>query len=110
MEASLYKAFAPEEAGNILDRLEIHYTPKHGSWLNMAEIEFSILSKQCLDRRISDQQSMKKEILAWQKERNGHSTPMKWRFTTEDARKKWQSFTRQLIRDDVLGCRKSRSV
>jgi hypothetical protein len=84
--ASLYKAFAPEEARRILDRLEIHYTPKHGSWLNMAEIEFSILSKQCLDRRIPDQQSMKKEISIWEKERNGHSTPMKWRFTTEDAR------------------------
>jgi len=84
--ASLYKAFAPEEARRILDRLEIHYTPKHGSWLNMAEIEFSILSKQCLNRRIPDQQSMKKEISIWEKERNGHSTPMKWRFTTEDAR------------------------
>jgi transposase len=84
--ASLYKAFAPKEARRILDRLEIHYTPKHGSWLNMAEIEFSILSKQCLDRRIPDQKSMKKEISIWEKERNGHSTPMKWRFTTEDAR------------------------
>jgi len=97
--ASLYKAFAPKEARRILDRLEIHYTPKHGSWLNMAEIEFSILSKQCLDRRIPDQKSMKKEISIWEKERNGHSTPMKWRFTTEDARIKLQ-----LIRDGVLVC------
>jgi len=84
--ASLYKAFAPEEARRILDRLEIHHTPKHGSWLNMAEIELSILGKQCLDRRIPDQQSMKKEISAWEKERNGYSKSMKWRFTTKDAR------------------------
>jgi hypothetical protein len=84
--SSLYKAFAPQEARRILNRLDIHYTPKHGSWLNMAEIEFSILSKQCLDRRIPDQKSMKKEISIWEKERNGHSASMKWRFTTEDAR------------------------
>jgi hypothetical protein len=64
--ASLYKAFAPEEARRILDKLEIHYTPKHGSWLNRAEIELSILSRQCLDRRISDQKSLNEEIAAWQ--------------------------------------------
>lgn len=84
--ASLYKTFSPEEARRILERLEIHYTPKHGSWLNMAEIEFSILSKQCLDRRIPNQKKLKKEIFAWVKKRNSISSPMKWRFTTKDAR------------------------
>ena len=84
--ASLYKAFIPEEARRILERLEIHYTPKHGSWLNMAEIEFSILSKQCLNRRIPNQKKLKKEISAWAKKRNSISSPMKWRFTTNDAR------------------------
>ena len=86
--ASLYKAFTPEEARRILDRLEIHYTPKHGSWLNMAEIELSILNRQCLNRRIGDQQIMKKETSAWEKSRNGHSSPMNCRFTTKDARMK----------------------
>ena len=84
--ASLYKAFEPQEARRILERLEIHYTPKHGSWLNTAEIELSILSRQCLDRRIADQETLKKEVSAWEKPRNAHSEPMNWRFTTEDAR------------------------
>lgn len=84
--ASLYKAFAPDEARRILERLEIHYTPKHGSWLNMAEIEFSILSKQCLNRRIPDQETLIREVAAWEDERNAQPTPMKWRFTTKDAR------------------------
>jgi transposase len=84
--ASLYKAFTPEEAPRLLERLEIHYTPKHGSWLNMAEIEFSILSKQCLDRRIPDQATLKAEVQAWVAERNACSSGMEWRFTTEDAR------------------------
>jgi transposase len=84
--ASLYKAFEPKEARRILEKLEIHYTPKHGSWLNMAEIELSILSRQCLDRRIPDQETLKKEISAWQEKRNASAHPMEWRFTTEDAR------------------------
>lgn len=84
--ASLYKAFEPKEARRILEKLEIHYTPKHGSWLNMAEIELSILSRQCMDRRIPDQEMLKTEILAWQEKRNTIARPMKWRFTTEDAR------------------------
>jgi len=84
--ASLYKAFAPCEARRILDRLEFHYTPVHGSWLNMAEIEFSILSRQCLNRRIPDQETLRKEIDAWVENRNSHPMPMNWRFTTEDAR------------------------
>lgn len=86
--ASLYKAFPPEEARRILDKLDIHYTPKHGSWLNMAEIELSILSRQCLDRRISNQETLKKEVEAWQTTRNAIGKPMEWRFTTEDARVK----------------------
>lgn len=86
--ASLYKAFPPEEARRILDKLAIHYTPKHGSWLNMAEIELSILSRQCLDRRMPDQETLKKEIAAWQASRNAIGKPMEWRFTTEDARVK----------------------
>lgn len=84
--ASLYTGFTPEEARRLLERLEIHYTPKHGSWLNMAEIEFSILSKQCLDRRIPDQATLKAEVQAWVAERNACSSTMEWRFTTEDAR------------------------
>jgi transposase len=86
--ASLYKAFEPKEARRIIEKLDIHYTPKHGSWLNMAEIELSILSRQCLDRRIPDQETLKREISIWQKKRNSISRPMEWRFTTEDARVK----------------------
>jgi transposase len=84
--ASLYKAFEPKEARRILEKLEIHYTPKHGSWLNMAEIELSILSRQCMDRRIPDQDTLKKEISAWQEKRNAIARPMEWRFTSDDAR------------------------
>lgn len=84
--ASLYKAFEPREARRILERLDIHYTPKHGSWLNMAEVEFSILSRQCLERRIPDRETLEKEVAAWAKKRNDHPKPMEWRFTTEDAR------------------------
>jgi len=83
---SLYKAFEPQEARRILDKIEIHYTPKHGSWLNMAEIEFSILSRQCLERRIPDRETLKKEVAAWVEKRNNYPKPMEWRFTTEDAR------------------------
>lgn len=86
--ASLYKAFEPAEARRLLDRLEIHYTPKHGSWLNMAEIEFSHLSRQCLDHRIPDQETMRKEVDTWVQQRNQNPKPMDWRFTTEDARTK----------------------
>lgn len=86
--ASLYKAFPPAEARRILAKLEIHYTPKHGSWLNMAEIELSILSRQCLDRRIPDQEALKIEVATWQAKRNAIARPMEWRFTNEDARVK----------------------
>jgi hypothetical protein len=84
--ASLYKAYQPEEARRILKKLQFCYTPKHGSWLNMAEIELSILSRQCLKRRIPEQTALKREVAAWQKNRNQISKPMQWRFTTEDAR------------------------
>ena len=84
--ASLYKAFPPEEARRILDRIEFHYTPKHGSWLNMAEIELSILGRQCLNRRIPDQKTFRKEVAVWQEKRNSIAGPMNWRFTTSDAR------------------------
>jgi len=84
--ASLYKAFEPDEARRILERLEFHETPKHGSWLNMVEMELSILSRQCLDRCIPDFDPLKKEVAAWVNQRNDSATEMDWRFTTEDAR------------------------
>lgn len=86
VKASLYKAFEPEEAKRILDKLEFHYTPKHGSWLNMAEIELSVLNHQCLDRRLPDQDTLKLEIAAWSEQRNQKSHSVNWRFTTADAR------------------------
>jgi len=105
--SSLYEAFAPEEARRILCRLELHYTPKHGSWLNMAEIELSILSRQCLSRRIPDQQRLRDEVAAWEKARNDKSSSIEWRFTTDDARIKlkklypsfgeWQSTSLSII-------------
>lgn len=84
--ASLYEAFAPAEAKALLDRCDFHYTPKHGSWLNMAEIEFSALQRQCLDRRIPDQETLREEIAAWEEHRNAHAVKVNWRFTTADAR------------------------
>ena len=84
--ASLYEAFEPEEARRILNRLEIHYTPKHGSWLNMAEIELGVLSRQCLNRRIPSKQILTCEAAAWEKHRNNDMCTINWRFTTADAR------------------------
>ena len=86
--ASLYKAFEPEEARRIASKLEIHYTPKHGSLLNMAEIELSILSRQCLDRRIPDQETLKVKVAVWRSDHNQDKHKMDWRFMTEDARVK----------------------
>ena len=86
--ASLYEAFTPEEARRLLERLEFHYTPKHGSWLNVAEIEFSILSRQCLGGRIPDATSLISEIASWESDRNNIATKVNWQFTTEDARVK----------------------
>jgi hypothetical protein len=84
--ASLYEAFLAPEARRIADRLEIHYTPKHGSWLNMAEIELSHLSRQCLDRRIEDKPKMISEVSAWNMQRDEQKAKTIWRFTTDDAR------------------------
>ena len=89
--ASLYAAFPPEEARRIAERLEIHYTPKHGSWLNMAEIELGVLTRQCLDRRIPDQKTLKQETQAWQGPRNRNTIRVDWRFTTKDPRIKLKS-------------------
>ena len=84
--ASLYKVFEPAEARRLLDKLEFHYTPKHGSWLNMAEIEFSLLSRQCMSDRMVDREYLTQEVAAWVKNRNSSKSEMNWRFTTEDAR------------------------
>ena len=84
--ASLYKAFPAEEAGRLSSRLEIVYTPKHGRWLNIAEIELSVFSRQCLGRRIPDIETLGSEAEAWQKHRNQNAGRVDWRFTTEDAR------------------------
>ena len=84
--ASLYKTFAPEKARALLDKLEFVYTPKHGSWLNIAECEFSVLARQCLARRIADIDTLRNEVSAWTEQRNRTSKPVEWRFTTADAR------------------------
>lgn len=84
--ASLYEAFAPADARELAERLEIHYTPKHGSWLNMAETELSVLSRQCLDRRIDDRDRMAREIAVWQHDRNAAVARINWQFHTADAR------------------------
>ena len=84
--AALYQAFEPAVAWRLLERLDIHHTPKHGSWLNMAEIELSVLSQQCLNRRIPDAVTLVREVAAWQQARNADPRPVNWRFTTADAR------------------------
>jgi hypothetical protein len=84
--ASLYEAFPPDEARRLIGKLEIHYTPKHGSWLNMAEIELGILNRQCLNRRIPDPSTLKNEVAAWVSQRNDAHRKIDWRFTTKDAR------------------------
>ena len=84
--SSLYEAFAPAEAKRLTDKLEIHHTPKHGSWLNMAEIDLSILSRQCLNRRIADKATLHQEVSAWQQRRDTCAGKVDWRFTTADAR------------------------
>ena len=84
--ASLYEAFDPQEARRLAERLEIHYTPKHGSWLNIAEIELSVLTNQCLRRRIPDLQTLKHETKCWERDRNAKQKSVDWQFTTDDAR------------------------
>ena len=83
---SLYEAFEPTEARRLADKLEIHYTPKHASWLNMAETELSVLSGQCLDRRIPDRDMLVREVSAWTHDRNADQSTIDWRFTTNDSR------------------------
>jgi hypothetical protein len=84
--SSLYETFEPQEARRLREKLEIHYTPKHGSWLNMAEIELAVLSGQCLDRRIGQEVELRQEVAAWEAERNDQQVRVNWRFTTQDAR------------------------
>ena len=84
--ASLYEAFEPEEARRLTERLKIVHTPKHGSWLNIAEIELNVLSRQCLDRRIPDKETLAREVAAWQHDRNERQKGVDWQFTTADAR------------------------
>lgn len=86
--AALYETFEPAEAKRIWDRLEFIYTPKHGSWLNMAEIELNVLTKQCLNRRIDNKKTVRAEVKAWQNHRNNKDARIKWQFTTKDARVK----------------------
>jgi hypothetical protein len=86
--ASLYEAFPPGRARRIAERLEIHHTPKHGSWLNMAEIELSVLARQCLDRRIESAAELRRELEAWEEDRNERRVGVNWQFTTADARVK----------------------
>jgi hypothetical protein len=83
---ALYEVFAPAEAKRLADKLEIHYTPKHGSWLNIAEIELSVLSRQCLDQRFADETAFRAEVTAWQDHRNTRAGTVNWHFTTADAR------------------------
>ena len=85
-KASLYEVFEPAEAKRIADKLEIHYTPKHGSWLNMAEIDLSVLSRQCLAERMENIIRLEKEVMAWTTKQNARRTKVNWQFTTEDAR------------------------
>lgn len=89
--SSLYKAFTPEEARRILKRLEIHYTPKHGSWLDIAEIELNVMTRQCLSRRISSIENLQRELSVWENERNSKQAGVNWQFKTKDARIKLTS-------------------
>jgi transposase len=94
--ASLYEAFDPAEAKRLWDRLEIHYTPKHGSWLNVAECELSVLSRQCTSQRIPDEPTLIDQVTAWRDERNADTAQIDWRFTTADARIKLKHLYPQL--------------
>lgn len=97
--AALYEAFTPSEARRLSRKLEIHYTPKHGSWLNMAEIELSVLSRQCLDQRIPDRESLAEEVGAWEGERNAAESSIDWRLTTADARLKLKHLYPEVVEE-----------
>ena len=110
--ASLYEAFEPEEAFALAQRLEIHHTPKHGSWLNIAEIELSALTRQCLQRRISDLEVLNTELAAWQDATNAEQRQVDWQFTTDDARTKLRHLypSTYLRRSTASSARSSRAV
>jgi hypothetical protein len=108
--ASLYKAFTPKEARRILNKLEFHYTPKHGSWLNMAEIELSILSRQCLNRRIPTQEIINSEIAAWEEARNQEKATVSWQFTTSNARVKLNKLYPKIEQLDDICKNNSQSI
>jgi hypothetical protein len=99
--SSLYEAFDPKEARRLTEKLEIHYTPKHGSWLNMAEIELSVLARQCLDRRIPDRTTLGRETAAWEEERNAMGSAIDWRFTTADARIKLKHLYPEIVEEPL---------
>jgi transposase len=101
--AALYEAFTPTEARRLASKLEIHYTPKHGSWLNMAEIELSVLARQCLDRRIPDRESLAEEVGAWEVERNAAESSIDWRFTSEEARIKLKHLYPEIVEESSYG-------
>ena len=94
--ASLYKEYPPEEARRIIKKLELHYTPKHGSWLNIAEIELNVMTHQCLSRRIDNIDTLRKELAAWEQERNHNQATVNWQFKTKDARVKLTSLYPEL--------------
>ena len=100
---SFYEAFEPSLAQDLTKRLEIHYTPKHGSWLNIAECEFSVLTRQCLDRRIDDAELLGQEVNVWQADRNTHAKNVNWQFRTEDARVKLRRLYPEFLRADNGG-------
>jgi len=97
--SSLYEAFEPEEARRLTKRLEIHHTPKRGSWLNMAEIELSVLVRQCLDGRIPDRETLRRETAAWEEGRNAMESAIDWRFTTADARIKLKHLYPEILKE-----------
>ena len=97
--AALYEAFDPAEARRLLERLEIHYTPKHGSWLNMAEIELSVLARQCLERRIPEREALAGEVGAWEAERNVAESSIDWRFTSDEARIKLKHLYPEIVEE-----------
>jgi transposase len=97
--AALYEAFAPSEARRLCQRLEIHYTPKHGSWLNMAEVELSVLARQCLERRIPERESLAEEAGAWEEDRNAAENSIDWRFTATEARIKLKHLYPEIVEE-----------
>ena len=99
--ASLYRAFPPEEARRIVRRLEIHFTPLHGSWLNIAEIELNVMTRQCLHRRIDDFEKLRSELAAWERERNTRSSKIRWHFTNNQAREKMASLYPKIEKSNI---------